>query len=66
VLPEGPDTTVLPHLLAERGDAFPEMLDGMFAAALWDRGSHTLTLARDRAGEKPLFYAELDGEVWFA
>ena len=54
-IPPGPDTTLLPHLYEEQAHEFPEALDGMFAIALWDRTTRTLTLARDRAGEKPLF-----------
>jgi asparagine synthase (glutamine-hydrolysing) len=39
---------------------------GMFALALWDRESQTLTLARDRMGEKPLYYGWVRGALVFA
>jgi asparagine synthase (glutamine-hydrolysing) len=42
-------------------------LTGMFAFAVWDREQRTLTLARDRMGEKPLYYGTLgSGEFVFA
>jgi asparagine synthase (glutamine-hydrolysing) len=39
---------------------------GMFALALWDRRERTLSLARDRLGEKPLYYARMGTSVLFA
>jgi len=41
-------------------------LEGMFGLAVWDDRHGRLVLARDRAGEKPLFWAEVNGELRFA
>ncbi len=41
-------------------------LEGMFGLAVWDDARERLLLARDRAGEKPLFWTELNGELRFA
>lgn len=51
------DTEVLLALVEAHGVVGAiEMSVGMFALALWDRAERTLTLARDRMGEKPLYY----------
>ncbi len=39
---------------------------GMFALAVWDKAERTLTLARDRMGEKPLYYGWNRGALLFA
>jgi asparagine synthase (glutamine-hydrolysing) len=61
------DGEVICHLYDEMGESLFERLDGMFAVALWDEPRRRLILARDQAGEKPLYYADLGGgDVAFA
>jgi asparagine synthase (glutamine-hydrolysing) len=49
------DTEVLLATLRERGPASLADVNGMFAFAYLDRGGKTVTLARDRLGQKPLY-----------
>jgi asparagine synthase (glutamine-hydrolysing) len=60
------DTEIIPHLYEEYGDTFVEHLNGMFAIALWDSAKKKLILARDRFGEKPLYYTVFDGKLLYA
>jgi asparagine synthase (glutamine-hydrolysing) len=61
------DGEVICHLYDIYQEKLFECLDGMFAAALWIAAERKLLLARDLAGEKPLYYVELSpGEVAFA
>ncbi|HWG74694.1 MAG TPA: asparagine synthase (glutamine-hydrolyzing) [Acidimicrobiales bacterium] len=60
------DTEVVVEAVAAWGlRATLERLNAMFALALWDRRERVLHLVRDRLGEKPLYYAVVDGIVTF-
>lgn len=60
------DTEVILALYAREGLDALSRLNGDFAFALWDRRAQRLFLARDRAGVRPLFYAEYRGGLYFA
>ncbi len=60
------DTEVALHLYEEEGDAFLTRLRGMFALALWDVRRRRAILARDRMGQKPLYYGIGGGGLRFA
>lgn len=60
------DTEVLLAAFAAWGiDRTLQRAVGMFALALWNRESRVLTLARDRMGEKPLYYARVGDALVF-
>jgi asparagine synthase (glutamine-hydrolysing) len=60
------DIEPLVPLYLDRGIAAFAEIDGMFAVAIWDGRTGSLLLARDRAGEKPLFWRRVGTEIWFA
>jgi asparagine synthase (glutamine-hydrolysing) len=59
------DTEVIVHLYEEVGEHCVEQLRGMFAFALWDEPDQKLVLARDRIGQKPLFYSRDGADFLF-
>ena len=61
------DTEALAEGLLRDNTGYLDQLRGMFAFAWWNAADRKLTLARDRFGEKPLYYAETpDGYLIFA
>jgi asparagine synthase (glutamine-hydrolysing) len=60
------DTEVLLELFIKLGVNSFNLLNGMFAFAIWDNLKNELTCARDRFGEKPFFYYHTSGELLFS
>ncbi len=61
------DGEIICHLYEEYGEDLFEKLDGMFAVSLWIEPEKKLILARDIAGEKPLYYTQISNhELVFA
>jgi asparagine synthase (glutamine-hydrolysing) len=60
------DTEVLLYLYEKYGTECLQLLDGMFAFALWDTSGKELFIARDRAGEKPFYYSVQNGIFAFS
>src|SRR6266516_2486179 len=62
---KGDIETIVP-LYARQGADGVARLEGMFGLAIWDDARRRLVLARDRAGEKPLFWTRIGDELRFA
>ncbi|MBS1743295.1 MAG: asparagine synthase (glutamine-hydrolyzing) [Bacteroidetes bacterium] len=60
------DTEVLLALFEDQGSNCLQCIDGMFAFAIWDEEKKELFLARDRFGEKPLYYCIQHDVFYFA
>lgn len=60
------DTETILHAYEEYGKGCPDKLNGMFAFAIYDISKQELFIARDRAGEKPLYYYMDEEKLVFA
>lgn len=59
------DTEVIVHLYEDYGFECLQFLRGMFAFAIWDSRRQVLFIARDRLGQKPMFYSDYGGVFQF-
>lgn len=66
VIDASSDVAVIAPLYLEKGLAFLDHVEGVFAIALWDPRKKRLILARDRAGERHLYYAVSSQGIYFA
>ena len=60
------DTEVIVHLYEDLGASCVDLLNGMFAFAIWDARRRRLLAARDRLGERPLYYWHDSERLLFA
>jgi asparagine synthase (glutamine-hydrolysing) len=60
------DTECIVHLYEEYGDDCIQHLRGQFAFAIWDQPKERLLIARDRLGQKPIYYAQVSGQFFFS
>lgn len=60
------DTECILHLYEDHGENCLQYLRGQFAFAIWDQTHQRLFLARDRFGQKPLYYAWRNSCLYFS
>jgi asparagine synthase (glutamine-hydrolysing) len=59
------DTEVILHLFEDEGPDCLRQLNGMWGLAIWDRRRRRLVIARDRLGEKPMYFRNHGGTLLF-
>ncbi len=60
------DTETIVHLYEKYGENCFEHIEGMYAVAIYDSKNDRLVVGRDPFGQKPLFYVEKEGKIYFA
>lgn len=60
------DGEIIGHAFQEYGEMWPQIVNGMFAVAIWDVRKRALYLYRDKLGKKPLYYSSVNNDVVFA